>query len=84
MPFRRPGKTEQESSDPNTPFRKSLSPADRSMFLIAIAATALLCALLVIRVIYRDAPVGPGQMIMIGFVASGALWLVRLSAADRK
>jgi hypothetical protein len=54
------------------------------MFLIAIAAAAVLSALLVIRVTHRAAPVGPGQMVMIAFVVSAALWLVRLSATHRK
>jgi hypothetical protein len=84
MPFPRPDKTERESSAPNRPVRKSLSPADRAMFLVAIATTAMLSALLVIRVTHLGAPVGPGQMVMIGFVVSGAIWLVRLSAAHRK
>ena len=84
MPFPRPGKTEHESSDPHRSSRKSLSAADRAMFLIAIGATAVLCALLVIRATHRGAPVGPVQIVMIGLVVSGALWLVRLSAAHRK
>jgi hypothetical protein len=74
----------REYPGPNRPIRKSLKPADRTMFLIAIAATAMLCALLVIRVTHRGAPPGPGQIIMIGFVVSAALYLVRLSAAHRK
>jgi hypothetical protein len=84
MPLLRPGKTERESSNPNRPVRKSLSPADREMLLIAFAAAAVLSMLLVIRVTHRGAPVGPGQMVMIGFVVSAALWLVHLSAAHRK
>jgi hypothetical protein len=73
-----------KSSDTSQPVRKSLMPADRAMFLIAISVTAMLCALLVIRAIHRGGPLGPGQMIMIGFVVGGALCLVRLSAARRK
>jgi hypothetical protein len=84
MPFLRPGKTERESSALNRPARKSLSPADRAMFAVAIAATAVLSALLVIRVTHRGAPVGLGQLAMIAFVVSAALWLVRLSATHRK
>jgi hypothetical protein len=86
MPFLRLvlGLGKRERPGPNRPVRKSLSAADRAMFLIAIAATAVLCAVLVIRVTHRGAPPGPGQIIMIGFVVSAALYLVRLSAAHRK
>jgi hypothetical protein len=84
MPFLSLGKSEREDPDPNRPDRKLLSAADRTMFLIAIAATAVLSALLVIRVTHHGAPLGPGQMIMIAFVVGGALCLVGLSAAHRK
>jgi hypothetical protein len=84
MPFLKLGKSERAGPDPSRPVRKSLKPADRAMFLIAIAASAVLSALLVIRVTHRGSPLGPGQMIMIAFVVSGALCLVRLSAAHRK
>ena len=73
-----------KSPDTNRPFRKSLTPADRAMLLIAISVTAMLSALLVIRVTHQGGPLGPGQLIMIGLVVSGALFLVHLSAAHRK